>query len=389
MTFSYSTFICLSCSFILSGCATLTAPPEHPQVLAGNRILIEYTCRTANGALAATSRKSAVDDPTFPHSPLFAPLRNYLPANVKVSEPEKCQPLSQKMAYEEMLELLMARQALGAPFNQPQILTIEGELIPDIFGKERYLTLNRSFSENRQVTIPISKFEKQFKISPQTGNTIDTRRPGVSATVLTVENDEVIMRYNAEPGASAPSIFGTNVITQTADTLEFKTDAKLNTIIRSGSMIGKISEVTDTTFTVDYGHSSGFTPLTCEVIFKPFAGTDGLSWHDDDDIEKAKEESLRTGMLLLVYFHDQWDSANRTFLNTILPDPRVSAALNGYVRVLVNTAKSNVTQREYRLVTIPSILILDSNGKELKRFIGPTNADELAEGLEQLLEKNG
>lgn len=384
MTFPHSASVCLICSLALSGCTTLSASPQHQRVQAGDRILIEYTCLTANGELAATSRKSVAADPAFPHSSLFAPLRNYLSGNVIAPEPAKCQPLNQDMAYEEMLERLMSCQAPGTPYDQPQSLTVEGSLIAGISGNERFLTMNRSFTENRQVTIPVSNYEKRFKTTPQPGNTIDTGRPGLSATVQAVENDKVTMRYNAESGAFKPSVFGTAIITQTDDTLEFKTDAKLNTIVRSNSMIGRISDVTDTTFVVDYGHSSGFTPLTCEVIFKSFTGTDGLRWHVN--LEDAKEESRRTGKPLLVHFHDQWNSANRTFLSTILPAPRVVAALNGYIRVQIDTMTNTTTQREHRLSTIPSVIVLDREGKELQRFIGgPANADVFADELEKIL----
>jgi len=41
--------------------------------------------------------------------------------------------------------------------------------------------------------------------------------------------------------------------------------------------------------------------------------------------------------------------------------------------------------RDYRVATIPAILIFDSQGNELQRFIGVPKVDELVDGLEKIL----
>ena len=46
------------------------------------------------------------------------------------------------------------------------------------------------------------------------------------------------------------------------------TNAQEGALVRtSKSLIGKITEVTEDTFVVDYGHTFGFTPLTCQTVF--------------------------------------------------------------------------------------------------------------------------
>ena len=377
--------VVLLCALTLSACTAASLSPRRP-VMAGERILIDYTCRTADGALAATSSKATAEDQALPHSPLFAPLNNYLPASETAPNSQQSPQLSHTMCFEEMLEMLLARQAVGAPLDTPQTFAIEGELIPGISGGDRYLTMNRSFQKKRRVTIPTGRFEEKFKTPPVPGKTIAMREPGLSVTVEAVDGDKAVFLYNAEPGAVLPSPFGPGIITQTTDAFEVKTDAKVGTIIRSGGMIGKITGIDETSFVVDYGHSSGFTPLTCEVVFKPFASPDGQDWYDN--INQAREESRRTGRPLLIHFHDQWDSASRTFLATILPDPKVVAATSGYIRVRINSLDRISMLREYQLVTMPSVLIFDSEGKELQRFIGPSKADEFADGLKKILALN-
>jgi len=372
----------LLCTLVLSSCTATDIAPKQ-QVHTGERIIFDYTCRTANGELAATSRKTVAEDPGQIHSPLFAPLNTYLPGYERVPDPQQVPALSQTMAFEEMLELNLVRQAPGAILDTPQTITVEGELISGITSRDRYLTMNRSFQKKRRVSIPVSKFEETFKSTPVIGNTIATGTPGISVTVQALADDKVEILYHAEPGAAFPAPFGPGIITQTDETFEVKTEAKVDSIVRTASMIGRITGVDETSFVVDYGHSSGFTPLTCEVVFQPFTGPGGQVWLDN--LDTAKAESRRTGKPLLVHFHDQWNSANRTFLATILPAPKVVAATSGYIRVRVNTLDRITMLREYQLATIPSVLIFDSEGKELQRFIGVPKVDEFADGLQKIL----
>lgn len=370
---------------LLSGCGAVFNAPQH-QVQTGERIMIDYTCRTASGELAATSRKETAEDKTLAHSPLFATLNTYLPASERVPDPRQFPPLTPAMCFEEMLELLLARQAAGATMDTPLTISVNGELISGLSGGDRYLTMNRSFQKKRRVTIPIHKFEKSFKSSPVIGMTMATGETGLSVTVEAIDGDKTTICYSAEPGAVLSTPFGPGIITQTADTFEIKTDVKADAIVRSGGTTGRITGVDDTSFVVDYGHSSAFTPLTCEMVFKPFTGSDGLSWHDN--LDAAKEESWRTGKPLLVHFHDQWNSPGRSLVATILPDPRVTAATSGFVRARIDALGRLTMLREYRLATIPAILVFDSEGTELQRFIGPPKADELAEELEKIVAKN-
>jgi FKBP-type peptidyl-prolyl cis-trans isomerase 2 len=376
-------FFCLvGVSLTVSGCthASLTPPAT---VTAGENITIEYTCKTEDGKLAATSYKTVAEDPAQTFSPLFTPLNNYLPASEKVPTPQQAMPLHPKMCFEEILEKLISRQAAGAPFDAPQNMSIAGELIPGISGGDRYLLLNRTTKKNRLQTLPVKGFEGKFGATPVMGIKYDSpEQPGMSATVENMEGDKVVILHSAEPGTVLPTHFGRQIVTQVGNTLEFKTDATLGAIIRSAGMIGKVSKVDDETIEIDYGHSSGFTPLTCDVVFKPFTSPDGLSWHDN--LDSAKEESRQTGKPLLIHFHDQWSSPNRTFLAKVLPDPKVIDALGGYVRTRINSINQLETLKLYGVATVPTIQLYDSQGSLKSTITGLTTVEELVEELQKV-----
>jgi len=372
----------LGAALAFSGCAK-SPFPSSATVKPGENIAIEYTCKSPDGKLAATSSQTVAEDPGQTFSPLFTPLNNYLPACEGVPGPQAVQPLHPKMGYEEMLEKLIARQAADAPLGTPQNLTIAGELIPGIGGGDRYLQLNRTTRKKRLQSLPVTRFEAAFGATPVVGIRYDSpAQPGMSATVENMEGDRVVILHSAEPGTTLPTHFGRQVVTQTGDTLEFRTDATVGSIIRNSGMIGRISKVDEQTIEIDYGHSSGFVPLTCEVVYQPCSSPDGLDWYDN--LELAREESRRSGKPLLIHFHDQWSSPCREFLARVLPDPAVIEAMNGYVRVRINSINRPELAKQYSVTTVPAILLYDRQGTLKGTITDLPKVEKLVEELRKV-----
>ncbi len=354
-------FFCCLLGIIISsfGC-TSTSQPLIKTVNPGENVSFEYICKTSDGKLAATSDRTVIENTVQAPSPLFAPLNNYLPPCEEVPIPQQNKPLHPKMPFEEMLEKLIANQSANAPYNTAQNITIAGELVPGISESDRYLILNRTYKKNRHETIPIKSFEEIYGITPIIGVKYDSPQPGISATVENIEDDNVTILTSAEPGTVLSSHFGRQVVIQTGDNLEFRTDAVVGDIIRSGGMIGKVSKVDNDTIEIDYGHSSGFLPLTCKVVYKPCSSPDGLNWHEN--LDQAKEESRQTGKPLLVHFHDQWSKPGRELLARILPEPSIIDAMNRYVRVRINVTSQPELTKLYKVTTVPTIQLYNNQG---------------------------
>jgi FKBP-type peptidyl-prolyl cis-trans isomerase 2 len=382
MRFSVFSVICF---LILCGCTGHSAITHSDHIKGGEWINIEYTCRTPNDELAATSHRDVAENTSLPHSPLFKLLNNYLPAITTVAHPQDTTiPLAKTMCFEEMLELLLTRQALGKPINTQQTMTLQGELIPNINGGDRFLQMNLAYQTNRKNTNTLAEFKATFKTDPVIGKQYMTDSTGLSGTVVAVDGDSVTMVFNAAPETFHSSPFGSEKITQIGDKLEFRTDTQKGLLVRSGPAIGMVTEVNDTTFTIDYGHSFGFTPLTCEVVYQPYTSPDGQEW--SNNLNYAAEESSKSGKYMLVHFHDQWSGPSRTFLTEVLPDPKVIAATSKYIRVQVSIVGRFSLLEKYDVTTMPTMLVIDSHGKIIKKINGLPTSDEFADGLEQLLE---
>jgi thiol:disulfide interchange protein len=107
------------------------------------------------------------------------------------------------------------------------------------------------------------------------------------------------------------------------------------------------------------------------------APASAIAWREDFDAAMA--EASESGKPLLVDFAASWCPPCRVMEHDVWPDPGVSGAVNGrYIPVLIDVddpEDAGVAER-YGIVGIPAILVLDAEGRVLRRggFMSSTQA---------------
>jgi len=90
-----------------------------------------------------------------------------------------------------------------------------------------------------------------------------------------------------------------------------------------------------------------------------------IEWRTDFDAALA--EARRDGKRVLVDFSADWCPPCIAMKHDVWPDPRVSRAVaDGYVPLLIDTDRTAAIPERYGVTGIPTILILDANGKVLR-----------------------
>lgn len=90
---------------------------------------------------------------------------------------------------------------------------------------------------------------------------------------------------------------------------------------------------------------------------------------------------------VLVEFHADW-CTSCTILESRLADPRVQEVLERFVFVRVDLDVHPQAGAAFRIDAMPTLLALDGSGRELARWVGLAEADDLAERLSAVEQAN-
>ncbi len=92
-----------------------------------------------------------------------------------------------------------------------------------------------------------------------------------------------------------------------------------------------------------------------------------------------------TNRLTLIEFYAAWCGPCKVLESRILGDPRVREALEEFEFVKVDTDRHVEPSDYFKVVGLPTLVVLDSGGREIYRREGMIEADELARTLNQLV----
>jgi hypothetical protein len=93
--------------------------------------------------------------------------------------------------------------------------------------------------------------------------------PLIPGKVASVSENEVLIRFSVKPGSVVDTPFGKGTIRETEKSYEIVIDATVGRLVRTHGLVGRISEVKDRMFTIDYGHPFGGQTLMCDVKVVP------------------------------------------------------------------------------------------------------------------------
>ena len=114
-------------------------------------------------------------------------------------------------------------------------------------------------------------------------------------------------------------------------------------------------------------------------------GSEGLNWSSDWDasLEKARNENKR----VLVDFYADWCVWCKKLEKTTLSDGAVAAYLKERVVPLRLDVDSNgrARSREFRIDGLPTLLILNADGREIGRIPGYLPPDAFLQRVQSLL----
>lgn len=104
--------------------------------------------------------------------------------------------------------------------------------------------------------------------------------------------------------------------------------------------------------------------------------THSLKW--GTDLNQSVQESKATNKSIFVDFYADWCAYCREMDEGTYTDPQVKEKLSqNYVLLKVDVDENPSVSSKYQAYSLPTMIIIDPNGNEIKRIIGYQNAEQL------------
>lgn len=100
-------------------------------------------------------------------------------------------------------------------------------------------------------------------------------------------------------------------------------------------------------------------------------------------LDEGLKQASQQGKPLVVDFFATWCGPCKMLDEQTWPDQAVAKALEPYVAVRVDIDKERSLAEQYRIEGVPTIIFMDSAGKERRRQVGFLPPDEMAPLLTQ------
>jgi len=239
----------------MSGCATV----ESGRVIEpGDQAGVSFTCQFANGDLAVSSSSTIGLNDGQRRSPAFFPRENSDPVVIEAGQPAPVPDNKVRPMEEEALQQLR-KAVIGMREGENRAV----ELHCSITGRSiiRYNRIRTQHKERRMTT---AEFKQAADGEPKVGaGYADT--PGIPGRVTAVDGDTVTVKFSAEPGKTVDEFFGRGVISDDGDQYRVLFSAEKGDVVRSGYMVGRVVDVTDSSISVDFGDPFAGETLNCQV----------------------------------------------------------------------------------------------------------------------------
>ncbi len=250
----------------ISACATLP-PTKSGPVKPGDQADVHFTCRFKNGELVTSTYEGVPGDPSQPRSSIFVPRTTNTPLALTAGKKPVELQSTPVNGLEDEVVYHMTNAIVGMRTGDKKTLEIKADAVSSPNSGEYLIKMARVRYRPKEVKFTPEEYTAKSGKQPVPGDTyiLDPALPG---KVESVNDTEVVVHFAGKQGEQVDTPFGKGTVGETPDRYEIAIDARPGTLVRSGTMIGRIVNVDDRNITIDYGHPFGGEPLVCDVLIE-------------------------------------------------------------------------------------------------------------------------
>ena len=272
-----SVFIVFSiCSALLFSCASIkdkislasvndpaTSTSKNPTDTGRG---LEYTCSIQNGSILVSTQEDIAKSPEYKKDRAFIYKKAYKPVNITDYDTEQQNTaLEGQLKYlEEVLIDNLVQATKEWKSGDSGSIKVTAEPQNDLPLNERSIRLTK-MKKHPKYTVYDKDIFTNFtgsKLALGEAVQLDT---GIKGKVVSIENDEVKVAFEPISDQPVEGPFGIITVKDMGDHFVTDIDARKGAIVRVGPAVGKIVDVNNKNFQIDYAHPFGGETLQCDV----------------------------------------------------------------------------------------------------------------------------
>jgi FKBP-type peptidyl-prolyl cis-trans isomerase 2 len=257
-----ATRLVLGSAALVLGLCPLAKAEKEPPVLNGEKVQINYVCRLKNGEVAAATYRDAVLKPEEKRSGIYLELKNDAPLEWAAGQKKAAQDRSAPFDFADAIADQLGSSVVGLSPGQVHSIEIAAEKTPARPGGA--IRLARVRRRPREQRMTAEEYRGRTGKDPEVGQEL-TFDPAVPGEVVAVNGPEVVVKYRAPVGGHVETPFGRALVKSDDHHYLLEIEIEKGALVRSGPMVGRVVEVDDRFFTVDYGHPLAGEDLVCDV----------------------------------------------------------------------------------------------------------------------------
>lgn len=353
----YLTYAAVGVGFALFG----LLPESFAEALTakeGDIVELQMTARFRDGSLLYTTDESVGNSTGIPKARTFKK-PSYYGADAIIAG--KTAPING-----------LAKSVLGMTKGQEKQLVLPPK---DAFGvrdPKRVVVMQRVQRVPGVFQVPVGEFAQRFGGEPVVGKALTivpyfkSRIQNVTDTFVTLEN-----RFSGTKELQEK--FGQVVVQEIPDGVQISLIPTLGAEFGTSKQMGRIVNVDETSFTVDYNHPDAGKEIVLDFQITsvvPFENvkTAVIPWETDHDSAFAR--ARKDGKPVVILFYADWCKWCEKLQQETLIDPRVLMGSGEFVWVRINSDKEREYKRKYRQEDFPTVMVVAPDGRELDRIDG-------------------
>ncbi len=243
------------------GCTGLT---PGPRVEKGERVRVDYTCRTETREVIDTTTPAVAKDESLAKSRVFAQRPDMKPLRLVAGEDLPNLKPREVLFLDEEIGTRLAHAVVGREKGKSLEVILESRIPEGLEDSHRYRMIPRIRTAPRIQIIPGEIYRKDYGRLPEKGEIL-TEAGQAYAEVIALDPDNITIKLITDPLRTFDTPWGQ--ARETGDDKEVRVtiEAEVGTLVRTGGLIGRISEINEKNIIVDYGHPFGGQTLNCTV----------------------------------------------------------------------------------------------------------------------------